>query len=488
MVTRERRPATKMKPWRGVGSEHMMKLYAHSGVASVVFCALWVMFGGREAHAWSEHALLTAAVFEGQAEVREAAPVKVETLESFLGVEAEKLEKLLADEEEWARKNLRWYRPRPEALAFKARGDAGEIRTRFCRAIRINPASALKLYLQLLPNEDLQGRQIVPINQLIFLKDTSTWKNTKMVALSPGELVPALAVLATASDEPDLGLDVGLFSDNGTECGLAYGFGRQPFGNPHLDYGSQAPFHMGFYHERRITYLLAGFLNETYPEFRIHLYKTLSRFAFETGHPYWGWRFAGWGLHHIGDLCQPYHSTVLPRVSTLRAIWVSGLSSLGIEKPKAKLIQLVSNKHLAFEKFVQIQLQGAWLTRQTNALMLAVLRGTNTPIPYDDHTPRDRVARFSHAKAVLTDRTVTECMPPKYVSDPRFEFGTSSEQDQLVDKIRSEKGEAAVAKLTAVSCDLLELYRDHGRAYMHAILSAAQPQPKDRGETNAFVL
>lgn len=448
-----------------------MKLNAKIGFDSVVFCLLSVVLGPQEAHAWSEHALLTAAVFDGQAEVRDAAPVKVEPLESFLGAESEKLEKLLADEEAWARNNLRWYRPRPDALAFKAGGDVSEIRTRFCRAIRINPASALKLYLQLLPNEDQQGRQIVPVTQLTFLKDTSTWSKTKMVALSPGELVPPLAVLATASDEPDLGLDVGLFADNGTECGLAYGFGRQPFGNPNLDYGSQAPFHMGFYHEGRIAYFFAGFLKETYPEWRVHLYKTLSRFAFEAGHPYWGWRFAGWGLHYIGDLCQPYHSTVLPRVSTFRAIWASGLSSIGIGRPKAKLIQLVSNRHLAFEKFVQIELQRAWLTSQTNAPMLAALRGTSSAISYDDSMPRDRVAKFSHAKAALTDRTVTECIPSKYVSAPRFEFGTSSEQDQLVDTIRSEKGETAVARLTAVSCDFLELYRDHGRAYVHAILS-----------------
>ncbi|MDH7503198.1 MAG: hypothetical protein QHJ82_10890 [Verrucomicrobiota bacterium] len=449
----------------------MRKLNANLRFASGVFCVLWVVFGGQRAHAWSEHALLTAAVFEGQSEVRDAAPVKVEPLESFLSAEAEKLEKLLADEEEWARKNLRWYRPRPEELVFKAGGDAGGIRKRFCRAIRINPASALRLYLQLLPNEDQQGREVLPINQLTFLKDTSTWRKTKMVGLSPGELVPALAVLATASDEPDLGLDVGLFSDNGTECGLAYGFGRQPFGNPNLDYGSQAPFHMGFYHERRIVYFFAGFVKESYPECRVHLCKTLSRFAFETGHSYWGWRFAGWGLHYIGDLCQPYHSTVLPDVSTLRAIWVGGLSSIGIEKPKAKMIQLVSNRHLAFEKFAQIELHTEYLKGETNTPMLAVLRGTNSAIPYDDRTPRDRVAKFSHAKAVLTDRTVTDCMPSKYVSDPYFEFGTSSEQDQLLGVIRSAKGEAAVARLTAVCCDLLALYRDHGRAYVHAILS-----------------
>ena len=43
-------------------------------------------------------------------------------------------------------------------------------------------------------------------------------------------------------------MDIGLFADNGTDFGQGYGFGIQPFGNPNLEYSSQAPFHMGFYH------------------------------------------------------------------------------------------------------------------------------------------------------------------------------------------------------------------------------------------------
>ncbi|MCX8108721.1 MAG: hypothetical protein N3G20_07955 [Verrucomicrobiae bacterium] len=440
-------------------------------VTAFVLSAAGMIWGDQPARAWSEHALLTRPAFEGVSGVANAEQVRVEPLESFLCSEAGKLEKLLDAEEAWARKNLRWYRPRPDALAFKAGEDKPNLRERFCRAIRINPACALATYLQLLPNENVGHRSAVSIDRLTFLRDKSTWKGVAMVQLTAGELVSPLAVLATASDEPDLGLDVGLFSDNGTSCGAVYGFGRQPFGNPNLDYGSQAPFHMGFYHESTIAYILAGFLKETYPEYRIHLYKSLSEFAFRTGHPYWGWRFAGWGLHYIADLCQPYHSTALPRVSTARAIWINTLASIGIGRPKTKAVQLVSNRHLAFERFLQLELRKAYRSGQTNSFLLQVLRTGGPPPQYDDETPRRRIAKFSHDMAATADRTIAECMPAKYVCDPSFEFGTSTEQDRLLDEISAENGEAAISRLGSVCKDLLAIYGSYARGYIGVILN-----------------
>jgi asparagine synthase (glutamine-hydrolysing) len=58
--------------------------------------------------------------------------------------------------------------------------------------------------------------------------------------------------------------------------------------------------------------------------------KTLS-FAFKTGHPYWGYRFLGWGLHYVGDLSQPFHSRVLPNYSTLGMLWIYFKSILGFD-------------------------------------------------------------------------------------------------------------------------------------------------------------
>ena len=87
--------------------------------------------------------------------------------------------------------------------------------------------------------------------------------------------------------------------------GAKNGFPVQPFGNPKYAYSSQAPFHMAFFYESGLIYSAGPFIKQTYPDYRTYIYQTLARYAFATGHDYWGYRFMGWGLHYIGDLTQP---------------------------------------------------------------------------------------------------------------------------------------------------------------------------------------
>ena len=111
-------------------------------------------------------------------------------------------------------------------------------------------------------------------------------------------------MLSSASDEPDYGLDIGLWENNDTKFGKEYGYGKQPFGNPKLDYGTQAPFHMGFYHESGIIYDAAR-VSKKLSRNKESPVPFLAKLAFQTGHPYWGYRFAGWGLHYLQDLTMP---------------------------------------------------------------------------------------------------------------------------------------------------------------------------------------
>ena len=136
-----------------------------------------------------------------------------------------------------------------------------------------------------------------------------------------------------------LGAPAVIHTDNGTEFGARYGMGPQPFGNPNLSYGSQAPLHMGFYHLDWLTAYAQPELKRGLPLWRIVLYESLAELAFTTGHDYWGWRLMGWALHYIGDLSQPYHAEPLPGVSLLSALWSVIIGRTG------EVIQLVSNRH-----------------------------------------------------------------------------------------------------------------------------------------------
>jgi hypothetical protein len=422
--------------------------------------------------AWSEHPLITYPVMAAIPEVSVAGTVQVESIKAFLSAEGKKLEQLLVEEEAWAQKHLQWYPPLPKSLAFKADGSPDTVRERFCQAIRVNPRVKFPLYLQMLPGEKAAGRFPLRPSEVSFLTDTADWSDTAFVSLKAGETVRPLEVVVSATDEPDLlGLDIGLFEDNRTDFGKAYGFGLQPpFSNPNLEYGSQAPFHMGFYHESGIIYFFAGFLTKTLPEYRIRLYKRLAQFAFETGHPYWGWRFTGLGLHYLADLAQPYHATALPGVGTARALGINTIDMIGIHGPRNDAVQLVSNRHTALEKFVQVVLQRAYRAGELKHPILAALGSATDGQPYGDRVPRDVVARLAHEKAEETDRVLEETMPEKFVSDPAFELGTSAERGKIVEKMGAEKGPRAIERQTLLVRGLLIPFATQGRGYVRAVL------------------
>lgn len=457
-----------------------VKPYFHRNRSPVLLlgvCFL-ILVPARGAWAWTEHPLVIRETLAALPLVRDAEPVKAETLDAFLAAEEKSLVRLLGDEEAWARKSLAWYRPLPGALEFRATGNASDLRQRFCRAIRINPQARLGLYLQFLPDAPTADRRLTTPDKLTFLKDLTEWKWTKFAELKEGETATPLDVVTTASDEPDLGLDIGLFEDNGTGWGRLYGFGNQPFGNPRLEYSSQGPFHMGYYHETRIVDALAGFVRQTYPEYRIHLYKTLSTHAFRTGHDYWGWRFMGIGLHYVMDLNLPYHSTLLPGVSTPWMLWINTLDLVGVSGPKNDAIQLVSNRHTALEAFQQAVMQEFFRRRGVRDSPVFVPLGTMGDCPqWDDRMARDVIAAASNALAVKADRVLEETLPERWVSDPAFELGTSPELWDVMAVMKREGGDRAVDKATGLLKELLEPLPGYVCSYARGILTGASRLP-----------
>lgn len=302
--------------------------------------------------AWSNHSFVTYRAFDTMPEVAQAAPVPAQPLETFLKDQEAAIATLLADQEQWARTHMPQYAPRAAALDFKpdpARSDA-ERRKAFLTALRVSPLSRFALYLQPDPRETPDPARLLPHDAVNLLPEQPN-DTHRFVGIAPQQLVAPLAVLASASDEPDYGLDVNLWQDSPSDWGKTYGFGTLPFGNPALYYATQAPFHMGFYHQDWLIYKAAPFIQRTYPLMRIQQYASLAKLAFRTGHAYWGWRFSGLALHYIQDLTQPYHADLAPGDSTLRLLSANVLAMAGWPGRRDDLIVLLSNRHLALEKF-----------------------------------------------------------------------------------------------------------------------------------------
>ena len=430
-----------------------------------------------QAQAWSNHTFATYRVFEKMPEVASAAPVGVEPLEAFLKAQEKPLQALLESQETWAASHLDVYPPRPAALAFKAdraRGD-DERRLAFLKALRVAPNSKFALYLQPDPWSAPPEPGTLVAHSAVNTLPEQPNSTYRFVGIKAGDQVAALAVIASATDEPDYGLDINLWTDSPSEWGKAYGFSTLPFGNPALYFSTQAPFHMGFYHEDRIIYLAAPFVKRTFPLLRIHQFSTLSALAFRTGHAYWGWRFAGLALHYVQDLTQPYHASLSPGNSSLKLIGINLLAMAGWPRLKDEMIVLLSNRHLALEKYQNGLVFNAAQTKQETSIERA-LRDSATDTgypPWSDRYARDVVSAQSYALGPQLTDILVSALPASYVSEPAFDFGVKEAGIDLVAELRqSDPGKRA--RLDTMTAELMNHFGAHSRNLVRGVQKAGR--------------
>ncbi|TSA18599.1 MAG: hypothetical protein D4R74_00875 [Betaproteobacteria bacterium] len=447
-------------------------------IARILAAALACAVG--PASAWSNHALGAWPALEAMPDFKAAPAVKVESLDAFIAAQAQGLEQLLQREEAWARANVPLYPARPDTLTFKAGGTPTELRQRFIAALRINPEMKLNLFLQSRPGENTAGTATLSWTEITTRKRASTAQESVFLQLNAGDLVRPLEVVATATDEPDYGMDIGLWDDNGTPYGKVYGFGKQPFGNPALEFASQAPFHMGFFHESAIVYKAAGFLRRTYPEYRIHLWQSLAAYALQTGHPYWGWRFAGWALHYIEDLTQPYHATVLPGVGVARMLWINTIDLLGWHEAKKQAITLVSNRHLSLENYQYQRMRKAFARGDAEDALIHAAKDVSADAgraAFANGAVRDIVTRESNGLAAATDRVLEQSLPAKYVSDPAYILGETELEPDLYGVV-NQSPPAAQTAMSGMVTGLLRNFGAHTRAFVRSLLAQSKQEPR----------
>ena len=361
-------------------------------------------------------------------------------------------------------------------MAFRAdSAPAAELLARFVAATRISPRARFALYLQLAPGDERHGRLPLPAAAVTTFEHSESSRLDRFVALLEGEPVPVIDVIASASDEPDYGLDIGLWSDDATSFGATYGLGKQPFGNPAVAFSSQGPMHMGFFHESSILYAAAPFLRRSFPEYRVHLWRAMAAEAFRSGHPYWGWRFAGWAVHYVQDLTQPYHARVLPGAGTLRMMAINAADLVGWHGPKDRVVVLVTNRHLALENYQLHWLREALLRKDANDAALKALRGDGLakPMPFDDNSLRQTISRESYDAADATDDALLAALPARLTSDPSYVFGVT-EANVDVYALLAKSNPAQRAALEQAMLPLLARFGAHSRSFIRSVL----PSPR----------
>ncbi len=423
-----------------------------------------------QAQAWSGHTLGTWQALSVMPELAER-QVRAESLDSFLRAESLHLEHLLAEHEAWARTQVPNYPPRPDDLAYSAQTRPAERVGAFLRALRLNGDSRLKLFVQMRPGSLRPDQPRMPWVDITALKSGSAARENTYVQVNEGEPLAVLDVVATAAAEPDYGLDIGLFEDSGTAQGQRYGFGKQAFGSGSVDYSSQAPFHMGFFHEARIVNAAAGFLRRTHPESRIALFSALAKHAFASGHEYWGWRFTGWAMHYVQDLTQPYHTRALPGQSTSRMLWINALDLAGFAAPKEAAINLVANRHIVLENYQFKRMAKAYEQGHLDDALLVALRDTTQDRSHWRHNladTRELISAEAAADADALDALLAKSFPARYVADPDRPLGNDAD---LLDmsRIAAEAPPADQLAFEKKIQQLLQRFGRHSRALVRAL-------------------
>lgn len=428
--------------------------------------------------AWSNHTLISGPLLQSMPVLQNAPPATVETIEDFLIATETELAVFLETQEQTMRQQLWYYAPRPDALKFEASGDINTIRSRFTRAIRVNPNMKLPLYLQLLPGDERDAPSIAASDITIF-KEDKMLESLPRVQLQSGDKVSPIDVVISGNDEPDHGLDIGLFTDSNTDYGLEFGFGPQPFGNPNLEYSSQAPFHMGFYHESSVIYTFGAFLSKTYPEYRIRLFKELSEFAFQHGHDYWGWRFMGWGMHYIGDFSNPYHITPVPGNSTLSTVWVGLLNILGFPQAQLDATQLVSNRHTVIEDFQSLVMTKAFAEHHKDHQLLQALKQPESVRQYKNSDVVGVFSKKTYDKSTVIDTVLTQAFPTNYINDTTIEYADLKAKNTLVETVTATSGPVGLQLLLDTIADVLNDFAENGASYVHGIVQQQEPTTTD---------
>ncbi len=433
---------------------------------SAAVCLLLVSLPG-SVMAWSNHSLGSALALQGLASMQQAPAVKVEALEDFLRSEAPGLQVLLDQQEAFALANFPGYPARPAALRWQVDGE-GERQRDFLKALRVSPEIKLANFVQALPGHPGSGLARLNAQQVMVFKQVRIWGEWTFLAAPPGELLSPLVVVASAADEPDYGHDINLFSDNPGEVGSQYNFGVQPFGDARFEYSSQAPFHIGYYHEDAIVFAAGPFLTRTYPEWRAFQYFGLARYAFEQGHPYWGYRFMGWGLHYIQDLTQPYHSKVLPGVETPDLIWTAAKDAAGFPEDKQAAIARVANRHTALEKFQLKWLQQLLRDGENASPLLQAYAQADKDASYpafDSGYLRNVVSAQAFARADQLDALLAQSLTAAEQAP-----GFSASNQLAVEPAPS-------AELNALLIELIGNFGAHSRNAVRATVPAAAQVP-----------
>lgn len=211
------------------------------------------------------------------------------------------------------------------------------------------------------------------------------------------------------------------------------------------------------------------------------LERVLARRAFASGHDYWGWRFAGWAMHYVQDLTQPFHASILPGVGAARMVGINVAAMAGWQRPKSEAITLVSNRHEVVESYQYQRMARAYQEQRMDDAMLAALRDGSQDREHWQYRLADTramVSREAFDAAQALDAQLEKSFPARYTADPAVELRSETDKLDMVALARQHSGPEHVLLERQVAA-LLKRLGLHTRSLVRELLGpTATPPPR----------
>jgi hypothetical protein len=361
------------------------------------------------AYGWGDHYLITDQIMEHPSmSAISTEKVKVESLDEFLKAQPNEVAKLIEEYYTWLGTTGS---KRFKATTFDAQSPTT---AEFIRATRLNPKAFFPLVERTMPGDTSSYEKISLDKVSPYVTENATFVRTfKDVT---GQEVMARSVLRSFVDEPDWGMDHELWGYK------EYGYGEQPYGKPTGE-SSKAPFHIKFQHENFVVNKFASHVLEGMTLDRMELFSRLARVAFETNHPYWGYRFTAWSLHYIQDLAQPYHSKAVPGKGGF--YYFRYVLSFRKDTIQEKTTQIEANRHFLYEDFVSYTLQQYYAAKDPAGQKLAasLVNGDATfgGKKITMKLLQDEVTQFASDHARSIDKVIAKSFDKKMTKDPKYD-------------------------------------------------------------------
>jgi hypothetical protein len=164
-----------------------------------------------------------------------------------------------------------------------------------------------------------------------------------------------------------------------------------------------------------------------------------------------------------------YHAVVMAELGTSKMLWYYIKGAMGSPADIDNAIQLISNRHIAFEEFQMEYVDEIYKKGDIDNTLFAKLKTCKSAGMYNDKSLKEELSEMSAQKVKSADKVIRESLPARYVTDPKIDVDFKYAEG-ILDATRNEKGREAVDRMANMLREMLAPICPYTKSYIETIL------------------